>query len=320
MPNGSKLWRLAYRFGRKQKLLALGPYPELTLSDARVERDHAKRHLAKAVDPSEAKKQAKAERAEVTNTFQVIAEEFLTQQRRNGRATVTIEKAEWLFGFAYPTLGDRDIRDIRAPDVLDVLQKVEIRGRYVTACRLRSTIGRVFRFAIATGRAEVDPTLSLRGARARNRARLRSDTESILKARGAKMDTDPSPTIALPLLSAPQDESRDELIDLWAHLLACALDAARRKNYRRGFVGIAKALEPLDVLVLPILARPGEFAPSKLEFIANETGLSRDQVELSFRSLIRLELTWPTQAQIQNVRSQPFLTALGRQFLAAVQE
>ncbi len=163
-PNGSKLWWVAYRFGGKPKTLSLGPYPDLTLSDARVERDYAKRHLVKGVDPSEAKKKAKAEREDSTTKFQAIAEEYLTQQRRNGRAAATLEKTEWLLGFAYPTLGDRQIRDIRPPDVLDVLQKVEIRGRYETARRLRSTIGCVFRFAIATGCAEVDPTFPLRGA------------------------------------------------------------------------------------------------------------------------------------------------------------
>jgi integrase len=102
--------------------------------------------LAKGVDPSEAKKKAKAERAETVNTFHTIAEEFLTLQRRNGRAAVTLQKAEWLMGLVYPTLGDRQIRDIRPPEVLVVLQKVEIRGRYATARRLRSTIGSVFRF------------------------------------------------------------------------------------------------------------------------------------------------------------------------------
>jgi integrase len=166
-PAGSKLWRLAYRFGGKQRLLALGPYPALTLSEARAERDRARGLLTKGIDPSQAKKEAKAARAESATTFRAVAGEFLILQQRNGRAAVTLQKAEWLLDFAYPTLGDRQIRDIRPPEVLDVLKKVEIRGRYETARRLRSTIGCVFRFAIATGRADIDPTFSLRGALAK---------------------------------------------------------------------------------------------------------------------------------------------------------
>ena len=101
------------------------------------------------------------------STFRTMADEFLALQRRNGRAGVTLTKTEWLLDFAYPTLGDKPIVDIRPPDVLDILRKVENRGRFETARRLRSTIGRVFRFAVATGRAEIDPTYALHGTLAR---------------------------------------------------------------------------------------------------------------------------------------------------------
>jgi hypothetical protein len=91
-PNGSKLWRLAYRFGRKQKLLSLGPYPTVSLSDAREEREKAKKLLLKGIDPSEARKSAKAEQLTMLVTFRSIAEELLALQTRNGRAEVTLEK------------------------------------------------------------------------------------------------------------------------------------------------------------------------------------------------------------------------------------
>jgi integrase len=162
-PNGSKLWRLAYRFGRKQKLLSLGPYPTVSLSDAREEREKAKKLLLKAIDPSEARKSAKAEQLAMLVTFRSIAEELLALQTRNGRAEVTLEKTKWLLEFAYPTLGNKPVTEIRPPEILNVLRGVESRGRYETARRLRSTIGRVFRFAVATGRAENDPTSALQG-------------------------------------------------------------------------------------------------------------------------------------------------------------
>ena len=163
-PSGSRQWRLAYRFEGKQRLLALGPYPILPLADARQRRDEAKRLLAKGVDPSEAKKQAKKAQAELKDTFRAIAEEFLSKVTQEGRAEATLTKLEWLLSFAYPKLGSRPIRDITAPEVLDVLRKVEARGRHETARRLRSTIGSVFRYAIATARAEADPTIALKGA------------------------------------------------------------------------------------------------------------------------------------------------------------
>src|SRR3546814_190315 len=163
-PTGSRQWRLAYRFGGKQRLLALGPYPALSLADARERRDEAKKLLAKDVDPSEAKKQAKRVQAQSGDTFRAVAEEYVSKLTQEGRAEATLTKLEWLLSFAYPKLGRRPIRDITVPEVLEVLRRVEARGRYETARRLRSTIGSVFRYAMATARAEADPTIALKGA------------------------------------------------------------------------------------------------------------------------------------------------------------
>lgn len=160
-PSGAKLWRLAYRFGGKQKLLSLGTYPIMTLAEAREARLENKRLLADGVDPSDQRKRKKEETAE---TFRLIAEEYMAKQKREGRAEATLVKTEWLLAFAYPMIGERPIRDIDAPEVLKVLRSVEMRGRYETANRLRSTIGSVFRFAIATARASADPSMALRGA------------------------------------------------------------------------------------------------------------------------------------------------------------
>jgi integrase len=162
---GSKLWRLAYRFGSKQKLLALGAYPAVSLQDARRKRDDAKKLLANGTDPAH---QTKLERINKqmarAETFGGIADEFLTKVEREGKAVATMVKKRWLVDLARPDLGLRPISEITATEILASLRKVESKGNYETARRMRSTIGQVFRYAIATTRAENDPTFGLRGA------------------------------------------------------------------------------------------------------------------------------------------------------------
>jgi hypothetical protein len=158
-PDGAKRWRLAYRFRDGQKLLAIGVYPTVGLKQARAAREQAKRLVANGVDPSEAKKQAKIEKANAAeNTFAAIADELVDKKRREGKAGVTVGKAEFRLSLASPTLGNRPIKEITAPEILSVLRTVESRGKLETARRLRATIGQVFRYAVATGRAEADPT------------------------------------------------------------------------------------------------------------------------------------------------------------------
>lgn len=162
-PSGGKLWRLAYRYGGKQKLLAIGPYPLVSLSDARQTREDAKRALLAGQDPSEVKRAAVAA-AKAGPTFKEIAEEYLAKQKRAKRSERTLDKVTWLLGLAYPELGKRPLEAIKAADIFPVLQAVELSGRHETARRLRSTIGAVFRYAISTGRGEADPTMALKGA------------------------------------------------------------------------------------------------------------------------------------------------------------
>ena len=164
-PSGGKLWRLAYRFGGKQKTLALGVYPAVSLAQARSGRDDAKKLLAKGVDPLIQRKVGKqVEKAAAESTFRIVAEEVIAKLEREGRAHVTIVKKRWLLDFAYPAFGDRPVSEITARELLALLRDIERRGLYETAKRLRSTCGMVFRFAIATGRAERDPSSDLRGA------------------------------------------------------------------------------------------------------------------------------------------------------------
>jgi hypothetical protein len=164
-PAGSKLWRLAYRFDGKQKALALGIYPTVSLSQARSGRDEAKKLLASGIDPSvQRKTERRLEKAAAGNSFRAVAEEVIAKAEREGRAHATITKKRWLLDFAYPAFGDRPVSEITAKELLALLREIEARGIYETARRLRSTCGMVFRYAIATGRAERDPSADLRGA------------------------------------------------------------------------------------------------------------------------------------------------------------
>ncbi|MBM3646074.1 MAG: DUF4102 domain-containing protein [Alphaproteobacteria bacterium] len=166
-PSRAKLWRMAYRFHGREKLLALGAYPEVSLKEAREKRDDARAKLRKDFDPGEVRKLERLTRANAAaTTFKVVAEEYLARNNHGGRkrAEATQFKNRWLLEQAYPDLGSRPIASISAAEVLAVLRKVEGRGRLETARRLRAIIGAVFRHAIATVRAEVDPTVALRGA------------------------------------------------------------------------------------------------------------------------------------------------------------
>lgn len=163
--DGAKRWRLAYRFGGKQKLLAIGVYPAMGLKEAREAREAAKTLLTEGRDPSAAKRLAKYQQAAAnTNTFNALADELLDKARRENKTDRTLNKIAWLLRLARPALGPRPIAEITAAEVLDTLRVVETRGKHETAKRLRATIGQVFRFAVATARAENDPTGALKGA------------------------------------------------------------------------------------------------------------------------------------------------------------
>ena len=163
-PNGTRFWHLAYRYRGDQKQLSLGPYPAVSLAEAREKREAARKLLREDVDPGETRKKEKEDRSLPGDTFKEVAVEYVEKHRREGRASATLIKKEWLLSFAYPTLGSKRVSEIRPIDVLRVLQGPESRGCYESARRLRSTIGAVCRYAIATARAETDPTSALRGA------------------------------------------------------------------------------------------------------------------------------------------------------------
>lgn len=175
-PNGSRLWRLAYRFAGKPKQLAFGPYPTTSLADARQKREDAKKLLLDGRDPSAARKLEKINAAiSEGNTFECLAADYMERLAARDSAPATMAKTKWLLeGLAGPTLGKRPIAEITPVEILVLLQQVERSGRRETARRLRSTIGSVFRFAIATLRAQTDPTSALRDALERPKVKHRA--------------------------------------------------------------------------------------------------------------------------------------------------
>jgi integrase len=160
-PNGSRLWRLKYRVEGREKLLSVGIYPEISLKSARERRDDARRLVAAGVDPSAKRK---AERAARADTFEAMTREWLDLKSRGLTERTHAKRLSRFEAFVFPYLGKRPVATITAPDLLTVLQRVEARGKNETAHRVRSESSAVFRYAIATGRAERDPAEDLRGA------------------------------------------------------------------------------------------------------------------------------------------------------------
>ena len=164
-PNGSKLWHMKYRLDGKEKTLSIGVYPATTLKQARLTRDAARAMLAQGEDPSEAKQEQKRIKREANGqTFAKIADAFLSKQREEGKSAATLSKTEYHLKLANKDFGRRPVSEITAPMILKTLRKVEAKGNYETAHRLRARIGSVFRFAVASGIAETDPTYALRDA------------------------------------------------------------------------------------------------------------------------------------------------------------
>lgn len=162
---GGKLWHFKYRFGGKEKKLSFGTYPEVSLSDAREKREAARKQVAAGIDPGEARKAERVtgnERAE--NTFEAVAREWHTRQKgvwTEGHAIRTMQRLE---RDIFRCIGDRPISEITAPELLAVFRRIESRGAHETAHRARFVCGQIFRYAVATGRAERDPAADLKGA------------------------------------------------------------------------------------------------------------------------------------------------------------
>lgn len=169
-PTGGKYWRLKYRFNAREKRLALGVYPDVTLAHARRKCHEARAMLADGIDPSQAKKERKRlARLNAANTFSAVALEWFERQEPTWAPSHSAKVLGRLKKDILPRLGPRPIADITAPEVLDVLRRAESRGANDTAHRILQTCGQVFRYAVATGRALRDVSADLRGALGPNR-------------------------------------------------------------------------------------------------------------------------------------------------------
>ena len=160
-PGGGLLWRFKYRFSGVEKLLSLGMYPDVRLKDARIRRDEARRLVAAGADPSVKRQVEKTARA---NTFAAVAAEWLENKRAALSESTWQRDRDQLVKLVGPYLGSRPIAEIEAPELLAVLRRLERRGVRDTAHRVRAVCGRVFRYAIATGRARRDISGDLKGA------------------------------------------------------------------------------------------------------------------------------------------------------------
>jgi integrase len=164
-PSGSKLWRLAYRYHGKQKSLAFGSYPAVSLKDARRKRELAKEQLAQGCDPGEVKRAQKyASMRALANSFEAIGREWFEIRRPGWTAGYADRLLRRLEADIFPRIGARPVSNIEPPDLLETVRQIEKRGAIELAKRLLQVSGQIFRFAIASGRATRDPSQDLRGA------------------------------------------------------------------------------------------------------------------------------------------------------------
>ncbi|MDB6025865.1 MAG: hypothetical protein JWM68_2088 [Verrucomicrobiales bacterium] len=164
-PSGGKYWRFKYRFAGKEKRLALGVYPDVSLADVREKHSEARKLVAAGKDPGEEKKEAKRQIIlNSENTFEAVAREFCEKRKHKWVTSYSTAMIARLDRHVFPKLGNRPIKDITALEFLSVVRVVEKSGALDMAQRLSQAAGQIFRYAIATGRAERNPVADLRGA------------------------------------------------------------------------------------------------------------------------------------------------------------
>jgi integrase len=164
-PKGAKHWRCKYTYLGKEKKLSFGTYPATSLKDARRMRDEARRKLLDGVDPAQQRRAAKvAAKLGAENRFEAIAEEYIAKREKEGLAEATLTKKRWFLSLLAPSLGKQPVNEISPRDLLVALKKIEGNGRRESAKRVRAFASEVFRYAVATLRADKDPAQPLRGA------------------------------------------------------------------------------------------------------------------------------------------------------------
>lgn len=204
--SGAKKWRLKYRFNGKENLLTFGDYPLVSLAEARAKRDEAKRTLAAGLDPAMQRDMSRhAQIVAAQNTFETVAREWHEMQRGTWSVDHAHRVMDRLEKDVFPHLGRRPISEISAPELLAVIRRIESRGALETSRKTHQTCGQVFRYAIAVGKAERDPSPDLRGAlktrAVKNMARVSEGELPELLAAIDGYDGDRRTKLALRLLS-----------------------------------------------------------------------------------------------------------------------
>lgn len=263
-PAGGRLWRFKYRFAGKEKLLALGAYPDLSLGKAR---DDARKTLARGMDPSAAKQEGKRARADAAgNTFAGLAREWLANVQPKWSPVYHGDTLTRFETYVFPSIGRRPIGEVTAPELLAMLRKIEARGTIETAHKVARACGQVFRYGIASGRCERNPAGDLRGA---------------LKARPKTNHMAALPASELPSFLRKIDEYDGELQTRLA-LRLMALTFVRTTELRGG----TWAEIDFDKAEWTI---PGERMKTKAP---HHVPLSRQAVE-AFRTLQEMNGKWP---------------------------
>lgn len=164
-PNGSKYWRYKYIFNEKEKTLAIGVYPNITLSQAREKRNEAKQQLANGNDPSFIKQTKQLIRKQTAqNTFEAVAREWHSKFLSKWSEKYAIKTVDRLEKNIFPWIGNKPISEVTSMELLKLLQKIEARGARETAHRVLQICGQIFRYAIVTAKVEIDPSAALKGA------------------------------------------------------------------------------------------------------------------------------------------------------------
>ena len=164
-PNGSRYWRMKYKFNKKEKVLAIGLYPQISLSEARAARDKAKKLIKQGIDPSQEKKRKKlADVALAQNSFESVAREWHNKTKAEWNDKHSLDVIKSLEDNIFPFIGNKPITDITPPEMLLVLRKIEARGALVQVNKLRQRCDRIFQYAIITGLATYNSAADLKGA------------------------------------------------------------------------------------------------------------------------------------------------------------
>jgi integrase len=262
-PAGGKYWRMKYRFAGREKRLALGVYPEVTLATARKRRQDAREKLQAGIDPGDAKKaQKRSTRLNAESSFEAVAREWhikFAPTWSDGHGARILRRLEV---DAFPWIGGRPIADLQPPDVLDVLHRVEKRGALETAHRLRENISQAMRYAVSTGRASRDITADLRGAlppvQKRHFAALVDPTKvaELLRAIDGYAGTPPvscALRLAPMLFQRPGELRNAKWLEIDLDKAAWEIPADRMKRTKQGKAEGSAHIVPLPTQAIEIL-------------------------------------------------------------------